>query len=750
MAAAPRHVRMSARGWLAAIIVAHLVLGVLFAIFVPLNEKLDEAMHWNYVRYLREWHKLPDQREAFMEDHPGEFHQPPLYYVIGALLTAPIPRGVPTDNLPKNNFYGAFMLSAVPDNANLYLHDPAREGFPWRGDVLSMWMLRGMSLLLSAAALIPLFGLARLALADDRLALGAVAWLAFLPSNLSVNAGVTNDSLMLLVGTALLYALAGGVVRGFTWRRAAVLGLLLGIAALTKHTFAATAIATPLAFALSPGFRQHWRERIGQFGLVVALALLVSGWFFARNLVLYGDPTGLAMMNARYGLARSAPPTWAEAARTGRTIFLRYWAHFGAVGMPDWVNVGLAALTAALLLGIVRLLIKRSLGRVAPHAHLNAWLGIVLVLYLAQLAFMFRVSLHGGQIRYILPGFGALAVMQQVGLSGLVGVERRRLAAILPAALLIPLALYAALGVLRPAYDLPRFAEAPDTLRYDQPVDARFGDGIRLVGVSLPRGVRLGQAASVRLCWAGDGPTDRPLPYFVQLVDENDTKAAARHTHTGLGMYPTNLWGPGTAFCDDLLLPVNADAEAPKVYRLLVGFFDEETSERLPVTLADGSVQDFVAPGVVAVWPNRWPDAPPLAYRLGDAIGLSRPDVEAGGADGETDFTVDVTCLALAEVKRDYTVFVHLLGPDGVPVAQTDVRPRGGTFPTAFWPKGAVVRDRITVPVGPDVPPGTYRLVLGMYDSASLERLPVVDTGGASLPDGLIDLGTAEVDDHAR
>lgn len=75
----------------------------------------------------------------------------------------------------------------------------------------------------------------------------------------------------------------------------------------------------------------------------------------------------------------------------------------------------------------------------------------------------------------------------------------------------------------------------------------------------------------------------------------------------------------------------------------------------------------------------------------------------------------------------DYWVFLHLVDAQGQVVAQTDTPPGGAdTPPTSGWERG----QQIAVPlplVLPDLPPGEYRLLMGLYDVASGERVPLTE-----------------------
>jgi hypothetical protein len=75
-----------------------------------------------------------------------------------------------------------------------------------------------------------------------------------------------------------------------------------------------------------------------------------------------------------------------------------------------------------------------------------------------------------------------------------------------------------------------------------------------------------------------------------------------------------------------------------------------------------------------------------------------------------------------------YKFFVHLLDVEtGQLVAQVDAMPRDWTYPTTRWEKGEVIADEIVLAVS-DAPPGTYRVVIGVYDPETGTRLPVANT----------------------
>jgi hypothetical protein len=81
-------------------------------------------------------------------------------------------------------------------------------------------------------------------------------------------------------------------------------------------------------------------------------------------------------------------------------------------------------------------------------------------------------------------------------------------------------------------------------------------------------------------------------------------------------------------------------------------------------------------------------------------------------------------------MAEDYTVFVHLVGPDGRLHGQADSWPVQGTYPTSQWAPGREVTDPYEVQLAPDTPPGRYRVEVGWYQLETMQRLQVVDEAG--------------------
>jgi hypothetical protein len=120
--------------------------------------------------------------------------------------------------------------------------------------------------------------------------------------------------------------------------------------------------------------------------------------------------------------------------------------------------------------------------------------------------------------------------------------------------------------------------------------------------------------------------------------------------------------------------------------------------------------------------------APPLPIRVAADAGFARLEtvsVEPGRVAPGGTIEVRLAWAIQRPAERHFVVFVHLLAAEGPPVAQSDSPPATGNYPTTSWIGGTAFVDtvRLTVPAG--TPPGTYRVMAGLYDAATIRRLPV-------------------------
>jgi hypothetical protein len=99
---------------------------------------------------------------------------------------------------------------------------------------------------------------------------------------------------------------------------------------------------------------------------------------------------------------------------------------------------------------------------------------------------------------------------------------------------------------------------------------------------------------------------------------------------------------------------------------------------------------------------------------------------------------VDLTWRGLRGLAEDYTVFVHLVGPDGRLHGQVDRWPVQGTYPTSAWIPGMVIADSYSVLLDSTAEDGRYSVEVGLYLLDTMQRLPVMNADGSTSRDWVI------------
>jgi hypothetical protein len=182
-------------------------------------------------------------------------------------------------------------------------------------------------------------------------------------------------------------------------------------------------------------------------------------------------------------------------------------------------------------------------------------------------------------------------------------------------------------------------------------------------------------------------------------------------------------------------------ADLPPIrYTLMAGLYDPDSAARLPVTACDDCSVSGDALPLAHVWISSpeavaEPDIPRrIDFRLGDRITLLGYELT------RTDpATLTLYWRAEAPIENGYTVFVHALDADGEIIAQFDSPPLDGLYTTDAWQSGQNIRDPHIL----TLPDSTQALAVGLYDPASLTRLPVSDASGERIPDDAIRIEVA-------
>ena len=712
---------------LAVLAVVYLALALTYAWAMPLFESSDETWHFWYVKHLADGKGLavvtPDERPLWRQ----EGTQPPLYYLLAAALVRPVDTSDAERVIIRNPFITAGRAD-LPGNRNTTL--PVSRD-PLRGTALAAQTARWFSVALGLVTVLATYALAREIVPDSPVVwLGAAALVALNPQFLSLSGSVNNDNMIVAVATLALWRLTHWLRQPPNWRGLLLLGALGGLAALSKLSGLALLGFIGLVVGLRGLYRRSWRAALGWGATVGVTALLVAGWFYARNAQLYGDPLALEIHLELSG-RRNPPPSLWQVLGELESVRRSFWAVFGwfNVVAPDWLYLLFDALTLLAVVGVAVGVWRawRGANAVLPWLGLlGAWLAVVLVSLLRWMSLI-----KAAQGRLLFPALGAVAVLTAWGLAQL--APRR------PHVILGPVVLFLALTaallpplVIAPAYAPPR-PLPPDQATIPYPVQADFGGQMRLLGYDLGPQARPGELAPITLYWQALQPLAADYVVFVQLVGtekEGAGRVAGLDTHPGLGSFPTSDWPAGLVIPDPLYIPVGPAVAAPRSYPVIVGLVDPATGRRLPVTREGRPAGDAVALGSLFVRPTdpAWRPAQTADAMFGLGARLVGYDLSAVSArPGET-VTLALLWQARQPLDADYTVFVHLGERDPL-AAQADGPPLAGRAPTSGWRAEQWVYERRELTIRPDAAPGDYPLGVGLYLPATGARLPLREGG---------------------
>jgi len=258
---------------------------------------------------------------------------------------------------------------------------------------------------------------------------------------------------------------------------------------------------------------------------------------------------------------------------------------------------------------------------------------------------------------------------------------------------------------------------------------ALFGATLWLTGYDMPTEAVAGSNMSITLGWRaassvlGQEHSTRLVPRLVWLDDAGDVVAASEAG-----------WG------------IELGDSACKLTRHTVQVPEDSGTYHLAIGVEDGEGYMLGAScrwlGTAAAWCPLVPVAVlPEQQGLANYAGLfllhsARVAVDETDPGGVVPITFHWR--ALRATDDDFTVFVHLVGPDGRLHGQVDAWPVQGTYPTSQWKVGSKVSDMYEVHLDSDAPGGLYRVEVGWYLLETMQRLQVVGEYGEILGDSVV------------
>ncbi|HRQ37224.1 MAG TPA: glycosyltransferase family 39 protein [Chloroflexota bacterium] len=798
---------MTEKRWLTLILLLFVLLGGVYTFTTPVFEASDELWHYPMVRHLAAGNPLPVQVFDPAQAGPWkqEASQPPLYYYLGAALTFWIDTA-DMETVRWENPHVDNGIITADGNINLTIHNPAWN--LWQGTLLAARLVRLFSILLGAATVYLTYRIAREVEPDrPEIRLGAAAINAFLPMFLFITASVNNDNLAIpLASLAILLMirmirnrysvtrkrLTNNGVRLTNYElRWLLIGVVIGLAILTKEgTFGLFPIALGTAFisqwqkisaqVSGKSITHHasrithhappitdYRLPITDYGRILLHALLtflvmllpvalIAGWWYWRNIRLYGDFLGWNAFIAVLG-QRATPASLYQLWSERHGFLMSYWGLFGGVNvpMPGWIYALLNGVLVVSVVGFVIYIVKemrdwRLEVKGAPfnlQSLISNLLRFVERYFALIVCLLFSAAVVVGLIQWATTTwssqgrlvFTALSTLTTLLVVGLVGWLPRRPAmwvvAVLSGFMFVTATLAPFLWI-RPSYQPPPY-DPPKTQ-----TAVAFNDGLKLVGYELsPTAVSPGETVWVTLAWEVTQPVERNWSIFVHLNDPVlERPIAQRDMFHGQGLRPTSLLQSGERIITRHALTVPDTAVAPIDLELTVGLYDYATCpacERLPVADAGELPENANAVMLASVPLTAVPGEIPNPISVNFEKGVQLVGYELNPRRTLAGEAVDLTLYWQLDqpVTADYTIFAQVVDQETTRWAAQDL-----PVPTSQWPVGEPQPVPMTLTLQADTPADVYPLIIGLYtlsETGEFQRLQRITADGRPTDDFL-------------
>jgi 4-amino-4-deoxy-L-arabinose transferase-like glycosyltransferase len=282
---------------------------------------------------------------------------------------------------------------------------------------------------------------------------------------------------------------------------------------------------------------------------------------------------------------------------------------------------------------------------------------------------------------------------------------------------------------------LPGSPITPDQLDVPHPGRTDMGGGLSLLGWDLDRSEgQAGDRLLLTLAWLVDSQPGAEYMVQVWVTDATGQMLDAGVHPPTIESHPTGDWQKGQAWRGQSMIRLPIEAQ-PGEAHLSIQLVDTSGAAVGPVVdLAPVQIlptdRDFEVPEPQVL----------LGADFAGKITLVGADVDPDPVAPGSVLQVVLFWQAQTGMDVPYTVFVHLLGPDGRLIAGDDGQPVDGIRPTTGWVSGEYITDPHQLQLPPDLSPGEYVLEVGLYDAeeVDLPRLPVVGQEGQAETDKVI------------
>jgi hypothetical protein len=465
------------------------------------------------------------------------------------------------------------------------------------------------------------------------------------------------------------------------------------------------------------------------FLLLCSVFALIAGWWFARNLNLYGDLLGWNAFLDVVG-RRDQPATLAQLWTEREGFVWSYWGVFGTMNviLSPVIYVVLNAIVIVSLFGVGYWLFltfkptnfqTRHFSPSTFHLQLIACAIWIALIFIALLRWTSLTPASQGRLMF--PAIAAIAALIALGLGSI-----HRFVLWAGCAILIGVAWLAPFMSIAPTYQRPPDGWASPLT---EKINVVFADSLQLVEGqnSFEDGslVERGERVTLNLNWKLLKPLPKNYSVFVHLIDASDVIVAQRDMHPGQGNIALSEVSAPYAWTDRYTVRVPLLTPTNKTYRWAVGVYDFESGERLKLSNGD----DRVIFGRVDIAPHHVQIKRDVLLVFDNGIKLSDYALDSESLSPNKTLSVKMRWKVDQPIDADYTLSLQLLDDKANKIAQQDLGQ-----PTSTWAKG-IVETQHELQIGIDAPPNVYRLLLVWYRPSDFKRIAAYEDRGQFVGD---------------
>lgn len=560
---------------------AFFCVGLLYLYSAPHFEASDTVAHVGVIKWIAETGTLPVQSAEHEFLYAQEGSQPPLYYLLMSLVWSAFDTSDFDDYFQQN----PYVFKGYPKhlgNRNVVFY---RQPYPpdLGGTSLALYVIRLLTLGMATVTVAAVYQSARTVMpAQSGLALLATSLTAFNPMFLFISTSVSNDVLVTTLSSLACWLALLTLRHGFETRRSVALALLIALATLSKLSGLALAPVVGLAglwLLQRTGDRRGFVVLIGSITLAL---LLLAGWWFLRNISLYGELTGTGAMLEFFG--RRDIPLIRLLLEEFEGLRISYWGLFGSFSILT-NRIHYLLMDALSLLGAVGLFVfvarnRRDAFLLSATASLAFFLAIG-----GATLIWWTLQTTASTGRLLFPYVTSISILLALGLCAL------RIPALTVALPMFAFSVAAPIVYIIPQYDHPPQVERlPDSAVRSY---ARWSD-ISLIGHQIPAPARWspGDEIPLTLYWQPLKPTEEPHALFISLIDSSGESLATIDSFPGWGTLPTTWWEADAIYRDDYIMQLPENAQGFDSVQLHIGWYTYPNGSDIRPLLQSGERSD--------------------------------------------------------------------------------------------------------------------------------------------------------------